>query len=468
MAARDILPTQNPHKFKTLTCLQGKLGTDPLLDEIRQDVECSSVLEAMRGYIDELRGSPDNDAKPFQKVAHLFDAGATPSKVEGHHDGEAIGLRTGDEHGLLASYGNFMGLLWSQAVGPVAPWVGKSFDAVDASVIQRYTDGFERSETPTYLGINHFARLPDSAVNHFTFSVLDFWMHLKEAPPEEHVQYGHDRDGGLFIARTAPSVYAGTKRDVFQLNYRWTNLGNAPPFTYLIDELVGIAEGVYLGQLLFSTARMLSHFDPNLPNEEYHYQHFGYFLLMDDSWAAETRRVFRNIEPGTITTQPTIFPGSSQAAVGGAAAASQPSKFTRLTVADPVDGNCNNAVFTEIQRELQQHGTILDLLKLYSTELQDSLDNRSPYFGKLNELFNRGVGPDEIRGYLRGALISFHSEGFYRLFNLNTLDAAWKLGKFFTPWTGKTFEEISAARLTELTDGLEKGTIPTFWGTNTV
>ena len=118
-------------KLKRLTCLEGQMGQEPLLDEIQRDVERSSVLEAMKSYIDQLKGKLDNNARPYQKLARLFMAGSTPERVEGHHDGEAIGLRTGDEHGLLAAYGNFMGLVWGTVVGPVAPWVGKSFDPVD-------------------------------------------------------------------------------------------------------------------------------------------------------------------------------------------------------------------------------------------------------------------------------------------------------------------------------------------------
>ncbi len=467
MSASDIRMPEKRNKFNTVTCLEGKQDIDPLLDELQREVEETSLLEAMRSCIDELHGVLDNNARPFQKVARLFDQGITPTRVEGHHDGVAIGLRTGDEKGLLASYGNFMGALWSTAIGPVAPWVGKSFDVVDADIIQRYTDGFERADTPTYLGTNHFNRLDESVINQFSFSLLTCWMHLKEAPREERELYGHDRDGGLFIARKAHSVNAGTDREVFQLNYRWANLGNPPPFTYLIDELVGIADGVYLGQLLFATGRLIGRFDPNLPAGAYHYQHFGYFLLMDDTWAAETRRVFRHIEPGRVT----VLPAGERAApirVVPPAVPSKPSKFTTLALAEPADGNCNDALFRQVQEDLARFDTILDLLKFYSAELMESFDNRSPYFLKLLEIFNRGLGPEQVRGYYRGALISFHSEGFYRLFNVNTLDVAWKLGRFFSPWTGKTFEDITPERLAELTDGFEKGDVPTFWGTNTL
>src|SRR5574337_655325 len=195
-------------KFRTLTCLEGKLGRDPLLDEIQREAEASSVLEAMQSYITQLKGRSDNNARPYQKLARLFQAGLTPTRVEGHHDGEAIGLRTGDEHGLLASYGNFMGFLWGTTVGPVAPWVGKSFNALDAKTLRSYTDGFERGDTPTYLGINHFERLEDSVVNRFSFSVVTFWMHLKAAQEPEQRLYGYNKNGGVFIAHRAPSVYA--------------------------------------------------------------------------------------------------------------------------------------------------------------------------------------------------------------------------------------------------------------------
>jgi len=455
-------------KSKTLTCLEGQLGQDPLLDEIAREVQASSVLEAMKAYIDELRGRMDNDARPFQKMARLFQAGITPTRVEGHHDGEALGLRTGDEHELLASYGNFIGFLWGEAVGPVAPWVGKSFTPVAPALIRNYTDGFERCEVPTYLGINHFEKLEDSVINKLSFSVVTFWMHLKDAPQEERDLYGYNKNGGLFIARRAQSVYAGSKREVFQLNYRWHNLGNLPPVSYLIDELVQITGSVYLGQLLFATKNVLGRFDPNLPIEDYDYQHFGYFLLMDDSWASETRRVFPNIKPGLITAHPEASKLPGQPASGLPVISLAGSKFTTLTFADPVDGSCDDSVLADIREDMKGHETILDLLKTYSEGLMKSFDNRSPYFLRLHELFNRGIGPDEVRGYLRGAVISFHAEGFYKFFNVNTLDAGWQLGRFFTPWTGKTFDPISMDRLKEMTGGFEQGSVPTFWGTNTL
>ena len=456
----------NADKFKTVTCLEGKLGQDPLLDEIQRDVQSSSVLEAMKGYIDQLEGKLDNNARPYQKLARLFMAGLTPDRVEGHHDGEAIGLRTGDEHGLLASYGNFLGYVWGTIVGPVAPWVGKSFKPVDGDALRNYTDAFEKGEIPTYLGINHFEEMKQSVAMLFGYPILVFWMHLKDAPQQERNLYGYEKNGGLFIARQAASVYPGTARQVFQLNYRWHNLGNLPPVSYLIDEIVTIGDGIYLGQLLFATQHVLHRYDPGVPSADYDYQHFGYFLLMDDSWASETRRVFKNIKPGLITTQVPAPPAPAPS--GHPSTGALPSKFTALTLAQPVDGNCDDSVWAQVQEDMKGHETILDLLKTYSDELMKNYDNRSPCFLKLHELFNRGTGPDEVTGFLHGALVTFHTEGFYRFFNLNTLNVGWMLGRLFTPWTGKTFDPITPDRLKQFTDGVEEGSLPTFWGTNTL
>ncbi len=139
MAVPQVLSTIDTSKFRTLTCLKGKQGVDPRADEILREVAETSLVETIRSYMGELHGGVDNNARAFVKLAYLFDNGITPSRVEGHHDGVAIGLRTGDEREPLASYGNFMGMLWSTTVGPVAPWVGKSFDPLDPEAVRRYT-----------------------------------------------------------------------------------------------------------------------------------------------------------------------------------------------------------------------------------------------------------------------------------------------------------------------------------------
>jgi hypothetical protein len=329
--------------------------------------------------------------------------------------------------------------------------VGKTFKTASSGELRRLTKGSEQGGVPTFLGTNHFNGIEDSPLNIISVLFLTFWMRLTDAPKDERAQYGYEKTGAHFIARRARSVYQGTDRDVFQLNYRWPNLGNLPPLNYLVDEVVDIADGLYLGQLLFATRRLFSQYDPTLSDAEYGYEHFGYFLLMDERWSTEARRVFPSI-------------GVPYAERQGQAI--RPEKFTTFTFADPTDGNCNDSVLAEIRNDMKGRETILDLLKLYSDELKESLDADSPYFAKLDELFNRGLGPETVQGFFRGALISFRSAGLLGVFNLNTLNMAWGLARLFTPWVGKTFEDIDLRRLRELTDGNETGDLPTYWGTN--
>ena len=442
-----------PEKLGKLTCLEGKSDDDPLVAAIRRDLEGkSSVLELMKAYMEELEGELDNNAPPFTKLAKLFECSLVLERIEGHHYGVALGLRTGDQSDVWADYGNLLGRVWSRSLGNVPPWVGKTFKPASREELKQFTGGAESGSTPTYLGINHFNEIEDSPLNVLSVLLLTFWMDLKDAPEEEQARYGYDKIGAQFISRRARSVYHASDRDVFQLNYRWPELDNRPPLKYLIDELVEIADGLYLGQLLFATRRLLGEYDPKLSDVEYGYEHFGYFLLMDERWKAEARRVFPYIG----------IPRSERARQ-----APQPEKFTAFTLTDPPGGTCDDRVLAEIYDDMKGRETIIDLLKFYSDELMEHPDADSPYFTKLHELFNRGKSFREIKGFYRGALVTFRSEGLLEVFDLNTLNMVWGLARLFTPWTGKTFEDITTERLREITDGHETGELPTFWGANT-
>src|SRR5208282_2614558 len=391
--------------------------------------------------------------------ARRFMAGGTPTRVEGHHYGECLGIRSGDEGGSFATFGNFLGLLWGTTFGPVSPWVGKSFTALSNDAVRDYTGGLVDTSKPCFLGINHFEKLEQSLTNRLSFSAVTFWFHAQNAPPQEQATYGYNKNGGMFVAQRAQSVYAGSNREVFGLNYRWRQLSNLPPLSYLIDELVEISDGLYLGQLLFATRHVLLAFDGNRSVADYNYEHFGYFLLADDSWRDEILRAFPNIDAASD-----LPPGVATAASSGPAAPAFPAKFTTFTFADPPEGNCDDAVLALIRDDMKGRSTILDLLKLYSDQLMEKFDNNSPYFPRLLELFNRGLCPEKVQGHFRGAVVTFHTAGYYKFFNVNTLNVGWIPGKFFSPWTGKTFDPITPEQLKEYTDGFEKGDVPTFWG----
>ena len=60
----------------------------------------------------------------------------------------------------------------------------------------------------------------------------------------------------------------------------------------------------------------------------------------------------------------------------------------------------------------------MHLLKEYSDQLQENFDNESPCFKKMLELFNRGEGIAEVRGFYRGGLVSWHTEGLLKFFDV--------------------------------------------------
>jgi hypothetical protein len=50
---------------------------------------------------------------------------------------------------------------------------------------------------------------------------------------------------------------------------------NRPPLSWLIDELVQVADGLYLEQLLFATRRLIAGYDPKRPAGDFAYDHMG-------------------------------------------------------------------------------------------------------------------------------------------------------------------------------------------------
>ncbi len=95
-------------------------------------------------------------------------------------------------------------------------------------------------------------------------------------------------------------------KPVYQLNYRWPALEPAYPMTRLVDELVQIADGVYLGQLVMATDHYSlgplraafpgmatagwdigEPYRPGAAKVDYGYQNNGFFLMIDPEFARE-------------------------------------------------------------------------------------------------------------------------------------------------------------------------------------
>lgn len=456
-------PTISSEKLTEFTCFRGLKEDDDLVKQIKGDLEGKrSILEVLKDYMLDLRGNLDNNALPFRKLARLFELGSIPGTMEGHHYGIALALRTGDLPTALAEYGNLLGFIWGSAIVGVCPWVGKSFHPMTPGDRAQVLAASVSADIKAFRGINHFLEIQSSPVNVSATHLLSFMWHLKKVPEAEHLKYGHQRNGGHFAAHRAKSIYPGTPREVLRLNYRYGGLDNFPPLIFLIDECVEIADGLYLGQLLFATGRLLEKYNPDAPNENYHYQHFGYFFIFREEWNPEAKRLFPPLE------MPEAAISYKIADSGGPAIIQKNNKFTTFTFADPADGNVDAAVLNQIRQDLNTSGTIIDLIKNYSDALADQLDNRSPVFMKLQTLFNAGIAPVRMDQFYRGALVSWHSQGISEVFNVNTINLAWKLSKTFSPWTGKTFDAVDAQRLSELTDGFEKADEQAYFCSNTV
>jgi hypothetical protein len=440
-------PEEAAMAFPFLIEQTGAPDSDPLLEEIRSDIEGkASALELMSDYLDQMRASAGSKPAAFAKLDKLFAAGRAPARLEGHHYGVTLVIRTGDLEAVFGESANVLNLLWGSLLAAHPPWVGKGFtpDTTDAP------DG-----SPVFRGINFFRAARTSALTGLSTAGLGLVLPLVPAPEADRRAYGYDRTGGLFVAKRARSAAPGLDgKEVFQLDYRLESLGNPPPFRYLIDELVEIGEGLYLGPLLFATRRLTEPYDPSLDPAEYGYANFGYFLLMDNRWDKERRRLFAYTEDMEITKHGSIDWANTP-------------KFTSFTFADPPDGNCNDALLGEVQSDKEGTATILDLIRLYVDQLGANPAPDALEFTKLSEMFQRGVAPRYMEGYLHGSVVAFRNEGYVREFGLNAFNMLWPLAREFSPWTGKTFEPIEESRLVRITGGFEEDPDAASWGSNT-
>jgi hypothetical protein len=450
----------------TLTCLNEADPNDELVKDVKADLAvASSILEMMKDYMTLLQGNLDNNAPPFRKMAKLFELGKTFDALDGHYYGVAPGLRTGDLSGVAAEFGNLLGLIWGSVIVGVCPWAGKSYTPMDDGDRAQIVGDSVPNEIKVLRGINHFNRIEHAPVNIAATTLLTFMWHLQKATDDELAKYGYELKGGHFAAHRAPSLYPGTPREVFRLNYRHHALGNFPPLTYLVDEMVQIADGLYLGQVLFATDHLLETYDPKADSARYHYQHFGYFLLFEPEWNAEAKRLFPFLEMPDAAIPTEV----AEAGTPAAPAAGTADKFTTLTLADPADGDVDSARLDEVREDIKSSGDIMRMLKSYSDVLMKEHKTVSPVFDKLHTLFNAGIGPQAMNGFYRGALVSWQSQGLLAPFHENTINVAWQASRFFSPWTGKKFNPIDEAELAKWTEGGEPmGSDPAFNCSNTV
>jgi hypothetical protein len=109
-------------------------------------------------------------------------------------------------------------------------------------------------------------------------------LELTETGPSPFVRMGYIFLGAADQTSILPMNNADQKKKtVFQCHYRYPMTGGPAPIGMCLDEIVEIAQGLFLGQLICST-KPLKPFHSSIDPAEYAYRLFGYFLLLDNDW----------------------------------------------------------------------------------------------------------------------------------------------------------------------------------------
>lgn len=295
----------------------------------------------------------DNNQKQYwpeinKKLDTLFKCG-TCEIVNGPMIGIPISIRDSDPFKAVAGlvgedrsvFANIESLAttWNATYADTGIWMGKSFEPVTRETLTTISNNDPQiirnfNERTTRIGRNYFRQPPDhpNALQAIGLPALTKLWKLKERPMspdtagfycellaeniEKEKAIPYTQTGGYFLCNFDESIVPGMNgKNVYQLNYRWPALRPIYPMTRLVDELVRIDDGIYLGQLAYAT-RHYSFGNFTLPNKKiisvgdtypylsffdkiknflglsvstdhnyYGYQNNGFFIMVDTDYA---------------------------------------------------------------------------------------------------------------------------------------------------------------------------------------
>lgn len=461
------------------------------------------------------------------KLRTLFMCGS-PAVLDGPMVGIPVSIRDSDFFkGVAEKFGRsrslqasieVMASAWNATFADTGLWMGKTFEPVSREVVEQSCGNDPEvmaayDEATTRIGRNFFREPPNpDLIQGLGLPTLIKAWHLIDRPAttgapgfkgtllqrnlekERHIPY--TKTGGIYLAQPGPSVVPEMNgKQVYSLNYRWPNLRPAFPMSCLIDEIVQIGEGIYLGQLVFATQHfslgaidlplLPDNLDPQLgepyaPNrqtmfesikelvtgkEEHHapdygYQNNGFFLMMDPAFAQKiyADRAFPQLRPrageagytelGYDQLPPPRAPGEEQRywISGWQEDETLQRKFTTL-ITEPSPNPADEAV----EPLLQPGESVLQMLQRISRDIsaQTTLDDHLHHFEKLHRLFRHGVAPRVANGLFQGAGKGYNvrangkeardwygeeeiSEGFDYYHGAN-LNLHWGFGETFCP-----------------------------------
>lgn len=379
----------------------------------------------------------------------------------------------GHNRSLVANI-EWMASLWNNTFASTGIWMGKTFEPVNKDIVGEkcnYHPLFMDRYNPdtTRIGRNFFRDpLSPNFIQSAGIPVLTNLWRLKDRPLSVQAQ-GFDsilleknltlekripyiKTGGYFLSETGSSVLPEMNgKSVYQLNYRWPGLKPVYPMTRLIDELVQVDEGIFLGQLIMATKHYslgsytFSLFGEDLTNSlgeeyspaasdnkgfvaelqhllththdnvEYGYQNNGFFLMIDPRFAekAYADDAFPQLKP---------VPGETGYLELGYDKKSSSSATQKIDAYKWITGWRTNATlakkFTsfcqesspctndgDIRELLSKDESILQMLQRIQVDInsQTKYDDHLKHFEKLNRLFRSGVAPRVTNGLFQGS-----------------------------------------------------------------
>jgi hypothetical protein len=434
----------------------------------------------------------DNQQRPrwaaiHQKLATLFKCG-TYRALDGPMIGVSVSIRDSDyfretarrlgrTRSAVANI-EWMASAWNMTFADTGLWMGKTFEPVDRQMVADKTEGDAATlagydpET-SRIGRNYFREPPrPDPLQRLGLPVLTtlwglkprpmttdaegFDGHLTEENLAKEVNIPYAMTGGLFLAAPGRSVVPEMNgKAVYQLNYRWPRLGPTYPLTRLVDELVRIDEGIYLGQLVFATRhyslgslRLLDR--PGMPAislgddymgekddgqntlfdlfagdraVDYGYQNNGYFLMLDPAFAEKiyADNAFPQLRPRegesgfvalgydasaparaapSVAKVPGRWPEVTDWATGWRHHPALEEKFTTFLL----EPDLPPAAIGDIKAMRRDGESILQMLQRLSreTSARTAGDDRLRHFDRFHRLFRAGIAPSVVDGCFQG------------------------------------------------------------------
>ena len=380
----------------------------------------------------------------------------------------------GEQRSLIASI-EWMATAWNATFADTGLWMGKTYEPINQQVVAKICEDdpeiMQRfNNESTRIGRNFFRNPPDpNAIQGIGLPALTKMWRLNDRPTsvnnagfrgqllpeniEKEKNIPYSKTGGDFLANFSESVVPEMSgKLVYQLNYRWQHLNPVFPMTLLVDEIVQIDRGIYLGQLVYATKnfnlgsidlpflpgdKQISVGPEYAPNEkknawqkfiarifgnpvtetvDYGYQNNGYFLMMDPQFAKDVYAddAFPQLRPrpgesgwkelGYKTeraiTRPSVGNEKMDWVAGWQQHEALNKKFTQfICEASPVSSDPD-----DISTLKQDNESILQMLQRYSLQIseQSKHEDKLKHFEVLHKLFRAGVAPDIRNGLFSG------------------------------------------------------------------